>query len=121
MSGLHCGEGPVYGRHHASGRHGRKNGFSQAELDAARAAAERERREAARSRTEWQDKASAATSAEARTAAREAALTEREGALEAQVRPRLMWLFDPAAMLLCTHAAAAKFRPVDVLRVAAAS
>lgn len=58
----------------------------QVELDAARATAERERREAARSKAEWQDKAAAATSAEARCAAREAVSTEREDALEAQVR-----------------------------------
>jgi hypothetical protein len=58
---------------------------AQIEQDAARAAIERDRREAARARAEWQEKAQHTAAAEARAAAKEAQLQEREDALEGQV------------------------------------
>lgn len=57
----------------------------QIEQDAARAAIERDRREAARARAEWHEKSQHAAAAEARAAAKEAQLQEREDTLEGQV------------------------------------
>lgn len=56
------------------------------ELEEAKAAAERDRREAARARSEWQDKATHAAALEARLSAKEAELSQQETAFEAWVR-----------------------------------
>lgn len=60
---------------------------AQEEQEESRKAIERDRREAARALMEWQERAQQASALEARLAAREAALREREDSFEAQVRP----------------------------------
>lgn len=60
---------------------------AQEEQEESRKAIERDRREAARALMEWEERSQQASALEARLAAREAALREREDSFEAQVRP----------------------------------
>ena len=57
----------------------------QEELEESKQAIERDRREAARALLEWEDKSQQASALEARLAAREKALREREDTFDAQV------------------------------------